>query len=181
MIFNREVGCQKCKEIISRTEACTIDYSHQGKIKNGIKVRVCKECGLRELTGNIGTHRKKAIVVRPSSRYNAYVFYDFKDFKRTDENFCREIQRLLPKDGEKCSSCSSEAAYTWCTLSIFHKEDPFSMRISKTNKDNKENNIHVCKDCLTELLKKEMEADSIKLNEVMPMIDEAGFYTPWEA
>lgn len=113
---------------------CTFDYSLQGRNKTGRKISLCQDCCLKELAANLREHTQKAVIVQPSSNYDAYVFYSFKMLidgakhsinRETELKSDKDIMSFLPNNGEKCSCCSNPAIYTWCTLNLFKHYDPY--------------------------------------------------------
>ena len=185
MLFNRNVTCEKCNALTNKNNICTFDFSRQGRNRQGIRTRVCQKCCVVKLVEEFNNYDRIAVVVQPSKGYNAYAFYSFNELNETSEKsvnknkdtkFIEEMKRLLPQNDVKCNFCEEKAVYSWCPTDIF-KDTPFSMEVNETIKGNL---IYVCKNCLINLFQKKMKEDNICLRQVFPMVDEVGFYTPWE-
>lgn len=182
MLFKKEIACEECNSAITPKNICTIDYSRQGRIRHGIKIILCQKCGINKIINSFQEYTQKAVVIQPSSKYNTYAFYSFQELtsaskksltKFVDEEYIKDIEKLLPKDGDKCELCSNNANYSWCTINIYNGT-PFNMDINKSEKP-----ILVCKNCLSKLFADKIISDNISFQVVFPMIDEIGFYTPW--
>lgn len=185
MFFNKELVCEKCNAIVNKKSICTFDYSRQGRIKNETKIKVCQKCGIENIVAGLQKYSKSAVIIQPSSNYNAYAFYSFNELnegskhsinKSKEIEYNENIKSFLPQSNEKCKFCSDSAIYTWCPMDIYY-DTPDSLDI---NLAIKEKCIYVCKDCLIKLFCNKIETENINFHAVYPIIDEAGFYTPWD-
>lgn len=187
MFFSKRFFCEKCHAPIDKKSMCTFDYSLQGKNKDANAIRLCQNCCLKEFADNFRQHTQKAVIIQPSSKFNSYAFYNFKELlgksKHSingyrDVELIENMKRLLPNDETKCSLCSSRANYTYCPLDIFYEDSPYDWEINMTEKGQC---TYLCPNCLIELLLSSVEKGIINFNAVFPMVnDEIGFYTPWD-
>jgi hypothetical protein len=124
--------------------------------------------------------------VQPSSKYNTYAFYSFRDSinaskqsmnRKIEMEFDEYMQSLLPKENDKCCICSKNAIYAWRTLNIYSKDNPWSLKIP----EKREEQVCVCQNCLVNLFREKMQTECISFKYVYPIVDEIGYYTPWEA
>lgn len=182
MFFNKELVCEECDATVNKKSICTFDYSHQGRIKQQPTFKVCQKCGLEKLVADLQKYSHKAVIIQPSSKYNAYTFYSFDELNEGATHYdgieyVENIKSFLPESNEKCKFCSNEAIYTWCPFDIYYEGRPDSFDIDLSVK---QECIYVCKDCLIELLVNKIETEKIDFSAVYPTIDETGFYTPWQ-
>ena len=188
MFFHKELFCEKCHTPIDKKNMCTFDYSTLGRNKDGKPINLCQECCTKELMDNLQIHTQKAVIVQPTDKYNAYVFYSFQLFieeakysmnREKAMKPTRDIMSFLPSDEERCSYCSNPATYTWCTLNLFRHCDPYGGSFH-INLEEKKNCVYLCKDCLINLLSKKIKEDNIHFRAIYPMVnDEIGYFTPW--
>lgn len=186
MLFHKELFCERCHIPISKKNMCTFDYSLQGRNKDGKEINLCQDCGLKELATNLQNHSQKAIIIQPSTKYDAYAFYSFNMLmggskysinKDVEMKSTEDIKSFLPKDDEKCNFCHNHAHYTWCTIDIYDDKNPCCMNI---NFAEKKNCIYLCTDCLINLLRKKIQTENINFRAIYPMVtNEDGYYTPW--
>lgn len=178
MFNSKEIDCEICKAKTNKKKICTFDYSRQGRIKQGETLKICQKCCLNKLVEGIKQNVNKAIIIQPENEFNTYTFYSFNDLLdgKKQDKFIDDLKSFLPEEHKKCNYCNNIAYYTWCSLGIIY-DDPYSMEV---NLDEKIKSIYVCKDCLIELLKKRVEDQNIQFRYVYPIVDEVGYYTPWD-
>lgn len=186
-LFRKKTVCEKCGAAISEKESCLFDYSHNGKNKGQKAIRLCRDCYIDELEDNLRSHPKKAVIIQPSPKCNGYLFYSFRDYlaipstsifpsrRKCETEFPEKLRNLLPQDGEKCSACSGTASYTWCTMNLFQNGNPWDLNLNPDEKT-----VHLCTDCLVDLLRRKVKESDVRLSAVHPMTDdEDGCFTPW--
>lgn len=185
MLFHKTAVCEKCGLEVQKKEVCTVDYSRQGRIRGQQVFRLCRQCGEEELAGILRGNRQKTIVASPSEKFNAFVYYSFREYfvssgrSMTEEELKKTeaARQFLPENGAVCSRCGRDAVYTWCTLNFFREGDPFSAEI---NPEEKAGAVCFCPDCLAEIFLNTLHEKHIYLRYIYPMgTPEEGIYTPW--
>jgi hypothetical protein len=184
--IKKQIICEKCGKEVDKKELGIYDASHQGRIKSGQKLKLCKRCLVNSLVENIKEFDGKAVIIKPSSRYNAYVYYQLEELKKSsgfarnkdwEDSLTNDMSSLLPLDIDKCCSCKNSAQFTFCTLDIFNGANPYNWEVSM-NRENEKS--YMCKDCLLNVLIKEFNNEGINISAVYPITKGDGFLTPWE-
>lgn len=80
-VFKKEAECAKCRLLLPKKHLGTFDTTHQGKRKEGEKLLLCPSCMVEALIKQFLYFHEKAVVVYPSKKFNAYVFYQFKELE----------------------------------------------------------------------------------------------------
>lgn len=178
-IFKKEMICDNCGTTFNKKEKGIYDASHQGRITDGYELKVCPTCMVNLIVKQFNTFTNKAIIIKPTLKHKSYVFYQFESMDKTnkeDEILVSDLKSFLPHDDSKCNKCNSVATYTWCSPEILNN-DPYSWEVN--NKHNF-SYTYLCKKCLSNEFKKEVESNNVKFKFFYPPITGDGFCTQWD-
>jgi len=185
-LFIKESKCEKCGISIPKKDLAEYDTTHQGQNKYGNIKKVCNSCLMEMFYDSLKSFNETAVVISPIQGMNAYVTYNFDKLLNTkqsshtmEENnkkFINELIELLPQNNTKCSCCEDKATYTWCSSELLNN-DPFSWEI---NRYSGLEPIYLCKKCLINKFKEEMEKENIRFELIYPPLKGDGFICSWE-
>jgi len=185
MFFKKEVVCDKCGVSVHKKLIGDFDATHQGKHKDGFRLRLCKSCMSNALIEQLLSFDERAVIVHPSVRYKTYAFYQFDELltsskhsihRNSDIEFMNDLKKLLPPDKANCHLCTDVASYTWIPLTVFDN-NPFNWYV---NKELNHHNIYLCNRCLTKAFRDKVQEDNITFTAIYPPRKGEGFATPWE-
>lgn len=183
-LYNQNI-CDKCGNKLPNKQLCLYDGTHQGRIRNGQKMKLCIKCCLAKLCNQLRDYTEKIVVVQPSNAYNTYAFYNYDDLlqasrysihKNKDLQFINKMKELLPPDSAKCECCGIIALYTWCSIDVY-EDGPFSWVV---NTKDRFDFIYLCKECLIDAFLKKVNKDGMIFKTIFPPLGGEGFLTPWE-
>lgn len=184
--LNKKVSCEKCGKEVDKKHITIVDTSHQGRIKSGNRHYFCKECSKYVLIKYISGYKGKAIIIEPSVRYNAYVYYHFDKLKKNtahsldkkrEKTEIENFMKLLPEEEQKCSHCKNLAQFTFCPIEIFRDADPYNWDIDTSDAVKKE---YLCNKCAINRLSNCIFNQDIAFDAIYPNMKGEGFFTPWD-
>lgn len=179
-LFNKEATCEKCGETMSKKLIGLMDSTHQGKRKDGKRLKLCNKCMLDTFYTYLRDFKDRAIIVYPDKQNNAYAFYQFQELSEYPEEYFELIDNmkgLQPPTEEKCNRCSNSAQYTWCSKEVFMNSDPYTMEV---NTENNYESQYLCRDCLVNAFNQRVADENISFYTIFPPISGEGFCTPWD-
>jgi len=186
-LFNKELKCQNCEQILPKKQLAIYDSTHQGQNKNGHTLKVCNDCLMKLFYQDLRAFNEPVVVISPIKGFNSYATYEFDSllnakqqshsFEKDNKKFVNDIMGLLPPSDSKCNCCGNKATDTWCSSEIFINNDPFSWKV---NKDSQIENTFLCKECLIIEFQKRISETNIKFEAIYPPIQGAGFLCSWK-
>ena len=184
-LFNKEINCARCAQVITKKEAGLYDTSHQGRVKDGFSQRVCQDCLRDLLYEDLRRFQDKLVVIAPIPSKNAMVSYNLDELLRVNQGmgmmkenaaFVQDLKALLPSPTVKCECCGQKATMTFCPSAIIG-DDPFSWRISH---DESIKTSFLCPDCMVKELKNEFKEKEIRLYAIYPPLLGDSVFCSWE-
>ena len=181
--LKKEVECTRCGTLVLKKLSGKVYSTHQGRLKDGDIQMICNECLLNSMTDYFINFSEKAVIVYPSAKYNACVFYQVKYMK--DQNsknhdtivFLDGIKSLLPPAETTCASCKEIAQYSWCCMDMYPNADPFNWYF---NEDGDPECKYLCKACLVSSFRSTVVENDIIIEFVMPLYVGEGLCSPWQ-
>lgn len=171
-LFNKEIECEQCNLTKPKKQIGIYDTSHQGRRKDGKKFKFCNDCMVGMLIKQLRENEEKAVIIYPTKKYNAYVFYQFNG----NDNFLNDMETFLPPEYAECNLCGNQAFYTWSPLDIVYN-NPYEWKVDF---DKQSECIYLCKECLITQFHQKLMNENVKFDAIYPPIGGRGLCTPWQ-
>jgi hypothetical protein len=177
--FKKDFKCDRCGVVFPKSSRCEFDTTEQAGNKDGYIIHVCEPCLMALFDEAIQNFQYKAIWLEPVPGMNAFTTFNFEFLvlpKEKNEDKVERFKSILPSDDSKCETCGQKAVYTWVKMDC-PLMNPFlwTETLELMSKP-----IHLCKCCLSERLKKDLDEKGIRLKTIWPQVTEDGFYLPRE-
>ena len=177
--FKKDFTCDRCGQVFPKHLRCEFDTTEQAGNRDGYIVHVCEPCLMILFEESIQNFQYKAIWLEPVKGMNAFTTFNF-DFlvlpKEKNEDKVAGFKAILPLDESRCETCGQKTIYTWVKMDCplmnpFVFTEEFILRSTP---------IHLCKSCLSQKLRKDLDEKEIHLKTIWPQVTEDGFYLPRE-